>query len=130
MQNPRRKLDAFSSVLACAKSAHVFQKLSYPLCELCLSLLSLITLPQTVRLSAFHCTLRLPNSSTLCFHFLQVDVKAWPRSQNDLFTRTTVLHCRHTFLRCIDLLHSIVCTMVLHCGHTFPNLLKRQSQTS
>ena len=38
------------SVLACAKSAHVFQKLSYSLCRLCLSLSSLITLPQTVRL--------------------------------------------------------------------------------
>jgi len=37
VQNPRRKLDVkvlclsyvFGSVLACAKSAHVFQKLSY-----------------------------------------------------------------------------------------------------
>ena len=31
-QNPRRKLDVFGSVLACAKPAHVFQKLSYSLC--------------------------------------------------------------------------------------------------
>ena len=29
VQNPWRKLDVFGSVLACAKSAHVFQKLSY-----------------------------------------------------------------------------------------------------
>ena len=44
VQNPRRKLNdkclclsyVFSSVLACAKSAHVFQKLSYLLCGLCL----------------------------------------------------------------------------------------------
>ena len=33
VQNPRHKLD----VLACAKPAHVFQKLSYSLCGLCLS---------------------------------------------------------------------------------------------
>ena len=38
-------------VFACAKSAYVFQKLSYSLCGLCLSLFSLITLPQTVRVS-------------------------------------------------------------------------------
>ena len=37
-------------ILACAKSAHVLQKLSYSLGRLCLSLSSLITLPQTVRL--------------------------------------------------------------------------------
>ena len=46
VQNPRRKLDdkiyayhmyhVFGSVLACAESAHVFQKLTYSLCGLCL----------------------------------------------------------------------------------------------
>ena len=36
VQNPRRKLDVFGSVLACANSAHVFQKLSYSLCGFCL----------------------------------------------------------------------------------------------
>ena len=41
VQNPRCKLDVFGSVLACAKSDHVFQKLSYLLCGLCLSLSSL-----------------------------------------------------------------------------------------
>ena len=55
VHNPRRKLDVFGSVLARAKSAHVFQKLSYSLCGLCLSLSSL-TLPQTVRL--FYVSLR------------------------------------------------------------------------
>ena len=52
VQNPRHKLDVFGSVLACAKSDHVFQKLSYSLCGPCLSLSSLYstTLPQTVRL--------------------------------------------------------------------------------
>ena len=42
VQNPRHKLDdkcsclsyVFSSILACAKSAHVFQKPSYSLCGL------------------------------------------------------------------------------------------------
>ena len=65
MRNPQRKLDdkclcltyVFGSVLACAiKSAHVFQELSYSLRGLCLSLSSLITLPQTVRL--FYISLR------------------------------------------------------------------------
>jgi len=44
VQNPRHKLDdkclclsyVFGSILVCAKSAHVFQKLSYSLCGLCL----------------------------------------------------------------------------------------------
>ena len=57
-QNPRHKLDdkclwlsyVFSSVLACAKSAHVFQKLSHSLRRHCLSLFSLATCPQTVKL--------------------------------------------------------------------------------
>ena len=53
VQNPRRKLHdkiiigLFGFVPAYAKSAHVFQKLSYLLCRLCLQL---ITLPQTERL--------------------------------------------------------------------------------
>ena len=38
VQNPRCKLNVFGSVLACAKSDHVFQKLFYSLCGLCLSL--------------------------------------------------------------------------------------------
>ena len=41
VQNPRNKLGVFGSVLASAKSDHVFQKLSYSLCGLCLSLSSL-----------------------------------------------------------------------------------------
>ena len=35
--------------------------------------------------------------------FLFFDAKAWLQSQTDLFTCTTVLHCGHTFLRCIAL---------------------------
>ena len=65
VQTPQRKLDekclclpyVFGSVPACAiKSAHMFQELSYSLRGLCLSLSSLITLPQTVRL--FYVSLR------------------------------------------------------------------------
>ena len=44
VQNPQRKLDVFSSVLVCAKSDHVFQKLSYSLCRLCLSLRHFVTI--------------------------------------------------------------------------------------
>ena len=85
----------FGSVLTCAKSAHVFQKLSYSFCGLCLSLSPLITLPQTVRL--FY-VLRLPNSSTLCFPFF--DAKAWPQSQTlcaylSQTHRPIALHCMH-----------------------------------
>ena len=62
VQNIRRKLDdeclclsyVFGSVLACAKSPHVFQKLSYSLCGL--RDYKLIALPQIVRL--FYVSLR------------------------------------------------------------------------
>ena len=37
VQNPRCKLDVFGFCFICAKPAHVFQKLSYLLCRLCLS---------------------------------------------------------------------------------------------
>ena len=33
--------------------------------------------------------------------FLFFDAKAWPQSQTDLFTCTMVLHCRHTFFKCV-----------------------------
>ena len=95
----------FGSVLACAKSAYVFQKLSYSLCGLCLSLLSLITLPQTVRLFiAFS-----DSPTAVHFAFLFFDAKAWPQSQTDLHVhygitlwaylsqthRPIALHCMH-----------------------------------
>ena len=107
-------------VLTCAKSAHVFQKLSYSLCGLCLSLSPLITLPQTVRL--FYVSLRsqAPQQQYTVLSFSSM--RRHGQSQTDLFTCTTVLHCAHTFLRRIDLLHSIACTTVLHCGHTSLNL--------
>ena len=39
--------------------------------------------------------------------FLFFDAKAWPQSQTDLFTCTTVLHCGNTFLRHIHLIYGI-----------------------
>ena len=108
VQNPRRKLYdkclcllyVFGSVLACAiKSAHVFQELSYSLRGLCLSLSSLITLPQTVRL--FYVSLRsqAPQQQYTVLSFSSM--RRHGQSQTDPFTCTTVLHCAHTFLRCM-----------------------------
>ena len=132
VQNPRRKLDdkclclpyVFGSVLACAiKSAHVFQELSYSLRRLCLSFL---TNNSSSDSKAFLRFIAFSGSPTAVHRaFLFFDAKAWPQSQTDLFTCTTVLHCGHTFLRRIDLLHSVACTTVLHCGHTFLNLSQK-----
>ena len=105
----------------CFKSSHAyaFQKLSYSLCGLCFTLSSLLTLSQTVRL--FYVSLR-SQALQQQYTVLSFDAKAWPQSQTDFFTCTTVLHCAPTSLRRIDLLHSIACIVVLHCGHTFLNL--------
>ena len=132
VQNPRRKLHCslclpyvFDSVLACAiKSAHVFQELSYSLSgALLLTLrtlsLSFLTKNSSSDSKAFLSFIASSGSPTAVHRtFLFFDAKA----QTDLFTCTTVLHCGHTFLRHIDLLHSVACTTVLHCGHTFLNL--------
>ena len=56
VQNPRHKLNVFSSVLACAKPDHMLQKLSYSICGLLSLSFVTITLPQTVRL--FYVSLR------------------------------------------------------------------------
>ena len=97
----------FNSVLACAKPAHAhvsnFQKHSYLLCRLCFSLSSLL-LPQTVRLYNIAFS-GFPTAVHRAFLFF--DAKAWPQSQTDLFTFTTVLHCGYTFLRRIDLMYGI-----------------------
>ena len=89
------------------------RKLSYSLCRVCLFLINNSSsdskaLLRFVAFSVHHA-------------FLFFDAKPWPQSQSDLFTCTTALHCGHTFLRRIDLLHSIAC-MLLHCGYTFLNL--------
>ena len=81
MQNPWRKLNdkilclshvsyVFDSVLACAKSAHVFQKLTR---------FADFVSNNSSSDSLFHCVLKLSNSSTLSI------------------ACSTVLHCGHTF---------------------------------
>ena len=129
VQNSRRKLDdkclclpyVFGSVLACAiKSAHVFQELSYSLHGICLSLSSLITLPQTVRPFYISLCSQAPQQQYTVLSFSSM--RRHGQLQTDLFTCPTVLRCGHTFLRRIDLLNSVVCTTVLHCGRTFLNL--------
>ena len=102
----------FDSVLVCAKSADMFQKLSYSLCGICLSVSSLITLPQTVTL--FYVSLRYQAPQRQC------TVLSFSSMRRHLFTCTTVLHCGHTFLRRIHLLNSIACTTVLHCTVGIP----------
>ena len=79
----------FGSVLTCAKSAHVFQKLSYSFCGLCLSLSPLITLPQTVRL--FYVSLRsqAPQQQYTVLSFLRCEGMATV-TNSDLFTCTMV----------------------------------------
>ena len=80
-----------------------------------LSLSFSLSPPQTVR----HFIAFSGSPTAVHCAFLFFDAKAWPQSQTDLFMCSTVLHCGHTFLRRIDLLHSIACTTFLHCGHTF-----------
>ena len=76
-----------------------------------LSSSSLISLPQTVGLRLFYVSLRsqAPQQQYTVLSFSSM--RRHSQSQTDLFTCTTVLHCGHTFLRRIDLLH------VLHCMH-------------
>ena len=102
----------FGSVLACAKSAHAFLKLSYSLRRL--SFLN----NSSSESKAFLCFIAFSGSPTAVHHaFLFFNAKAWPQSQTDLFTCTT--KCGHTFLRCIAL-HCV--HYGIHCDHTFLNL--------
>ena len=88
VQNPQRKLYdkclclpyVFGSVLACAKSAHVFQKLSYSLCGLCLSLKFLTNKSSSdSRPKAFLRFTAFSGSPTAVHRaFLFFDAKAWP----------------------------------------------------
>ena len=64
-----------------------------------------------------HCNFFSGSPTAVHCAFLFFNAKAWPQSQADLFTCTMVLHCRHTFLRCIDLLR--YCTVGIY---TFLNL--------
>ena len=80
VQNPRHRLDdkrsclsnVFGSVLACAKSAHVF---CYSLCGLCL------TLPQTVRL--FYVSLRSQTpQQQYTVHCMHYSITLWAKDSH------------------------------------------------
>ena len=121
VQNPRRKLDVFGSVLACAKSAHVFLKLSYSLCGLCLSLSSLITLPQTVRLLYVSLCSQAPKQQYTVLSFSSLRRHGHSHKLTSSRALHTVLHCGHTFLRRIDLIYGITLWAYLSQTHR-PNL--------
>ena len=78
VQNPQYKLDnkclclscVFGSVLACAKSAHMSQKLSYSLCGLCL------TLPQTLRLFYVSLRFQAPQQQYIV-HCMRYGITLW-----------------------------------------------------
>ena len=96
----------FNSVLACAKPAHacVSEALLPALRTLSLSFLT----NSSSDSKAFQHFIAFSGSPTAVHRaFLLFDAKAWPQSQTDLFTCTTVLHCGHTFLRHIDLIYGI-----------------------
>ena len=84
----------FGSVLACAKSAHVFQKISCSLCGL--SLYKLITLPQTVRL--FYVSLRSQASQQQytihCMH-IHYDITLWAYLSEPLVKDSQATIMRH-----------------------------------
>ena len=83
----------FGSVLACASLLTCFSSSLTRFWWLCLSLSSLITLPQTVRHSMFHCILRLPNSSTLCFPLLTCWTSRKRQSQTSKLDGKTATAC-------------------------------------
>ena len=127
MQNPWRKLDdkclclpyVFSSVLACAiKSAHVFQELSYSLRGLCLSLSSLITLPQTVRLFYISLHSQAPQQQYTVLSFSSMR----RHGHSHKLTSSRAPRYYTVGIPFSDALHSVACTTVLYCGHTFLNL--------
>ena len=62
----------FGSILAYAKSGHMFQKLSYSICEL----LSLITLPQTLRLFYLSLHSHAPQQQ-YTVHCMHYDITLW-----------------------------------------------------
>ena len=85
VQNPRRKLDGkclclsyvFSSVLACAKSAHVFQKLSDSLCGLCLSFLTNNSSSDTKTFLRFIVFSGFPTAISYIVHCMHHGITQW-----------------------------------------------------
>ena len=96
----------FDSVLACAKPAHAHVSEAHlpALRTLSLSFLTNSSL-ESKALQQFIAFSGSPRAVHRAFLFF--DVKAWPQSQTDLFTCTTVLHYGNTFLRHIDLIYGI-----------------------
>ena len=79
-------------------------KLIYLLCGLCL-----FPNNSSSDSKAFLCFIAFSGSPTavhraFTFSLMQL---IWPQSQTDLFMCTTVLHCRHIFLRHTDLIYGI-----------------------
>ena len=110
VQNPWCKLVVFDSVLACAKTAHVFQKLSYSLCGLALSL-SLVT----------------NNSSSDSKAFLRfIAFSGSPTAVHCAFLFYKLMR-RHGYSHKLTLSHALRYFTV---GKAFWNSRKRQSQTS
>ena len=99
VQNPRRKLDVFGSKFLPVQSLlTVSEALLLPLRTLSLSFVTNNSSSDTkafLRFIAFSGSQIAVHRDFLFFS----DAKAWPQSQTDLFTCTTVLHCGHTFLR-------------------------------
>ena len=95
----------FSSVLACAKSAHVFQKLSYSLCGLGLSFL---TDNSSLDSKAFPSLIVFSDSPTPCFPLLRCEgmaaVTNWPLH----------MHYGTTLWAYISQMHRLI---PLHCMH-------------
>ena len=116
------------SVLACAKSTHALQKLSYSLCGL-----SLVTNNSSSDSKAFLRFIAFLGSPTAVHRaFLFFDAKAWPQPQTDLFTCTTVLA---TLWAYFSQTHRPIALHCMHYGITLwaylsEPLVKDKSQTS
>ena len=96
----------FDSVLACAKPAHA--RVSEALLPALRTLSLSFPTNSSSDSKAFQHFIASSGSPTAVHSaFLFFDAKAWPQSQTDLFTCTMVLHCGHTFLRCLDLIYGI-----------------------
>ena len=94
----------FDSVLACAKPAHA--RVSEALLPALRTLsLSFLTNSSSVNKAFQHFIAFSGSPIAVRSAILFFDMKAWPQSQTDLFTCTTVLHCGHTFLTRIDLIY-------------------------
>ena len=116
----------FGSVLACAKSAHLFQKLYYSLCGLCLSLSSLVTLPQTVRLFYISLCSQAPQQQCIVLSFpsMRRHGHSHKLTSSHALRYYTVgipfsiaLHCMHYSITLWAYLSQTHRPIALHCMH-------------